>query len=299
MHEGDAAGRGLRGRLCCDHHENEGTALTGSGAAGAAAEIRPGSAGYPSRVANRLARPATLYVFGNPALLAASPAVAVAGSRAAPAPALADAAAIGAECAKRGWMVVTGGARGVDAAAVDGALSAGGRALIVLAEGIESGKARAMLRQHPAERVAVVSQFAPRAGWKSWQAMVRNGLILAFADALVTVAFGEGGERPESPGTLSKQPLSGTLDAVIKAIGFAGKPGWEDFAGAWSLSPVPRSERQPVDARAVNLAASPAAAIADIETRLQSAAPADSLAAAFAGGEVDERTQLPLFVLER
>jgi hypothetical protein len=273
--------------------------LTGSGVAGVAAEIRPGSAGYPSRVANRLARPATLYVLGNPGLLTASPAVAVAGARAAPPAALADAAAIGAECAKRGWMVVTGGARGVDAAAVEGALSAGGRALVVLAEGIEGGKARAMLRQYPAEGVAVVSQFAPRAAWKSWQAMVRNGLILAFADALVAVAFGESGERAASPGTASKQALSGTLDAVVKATGVAGKPGWEEFAGAWSLSPIPRSDRQTVDTRAVHLATSPAAAIAEIAARLAAAEPANSLPSARARGEIDERTQPPLFVLER
>ncbi|WBL37397.1 DNA-processing protein DprA [Tepidiforma flava] len=255
--------------------------------------------GYPERLRRRLTRPALLHVLGDLDLLSATPALAVAGSRAAPARSLEDAAQLGAECARRGWLVISGGARGVDTSAVEGALAAGGRAVVVLAEGIETGKGRALLRRFAGHRFAVVSQFAPRAGWKSWQAMARNGLILAFSDALVAVAFGEGGERPDSPGTLSKQALSGTLDAVIKATGFAGKPGWEDFAGAWSLSPIPRSERQPVDGGAVHSATSPAAAIAEIAARLVAAAPANSLPATRTGGEVDEPTQPPLFVVER
>ena len=93
---------------------------------------------YPSLLAHSPQSPAYLWLQGDPALLSRT-AVAVVGSRAATQLGLRMAEEIGAGLAREGVVVVSGCARGIDAAAHRAALAVGGVTVGVLAGGLDVG----------------------------------------------------------------------------------------------------------------------------------------------------------------
>ncbi|NPB05205.1 MAG: DNA-processing protein DprA [Aquificae bacterium] len=109
------------------------------------------------------------------------------------------ASAFAAELARAGFMVVSGGAEGVDLAAHEGALAAGGRTAVVLGEGL----ARYLERNRPfAERVLesggfLVSQFPPFFAPAKWSFPKRNALIAVLGLFGLLVV-----EAPERSGAL-------------------------------------------------------------------------------------------------
>jgi len=121
------------------------------------------------------------------------PAVAIVGSRAGTPYALMVADRLAADLAARGVVVVSGLARGVDAAAHQGALAAGGQTVAVLGCGAD--------RVYPAEHKqlasaiaaqgAVVSEFAPGTPPTPRFFPRRNRIISALARAVVVVEAGE------------------------------------------------------------------------------------------------------------
>jgi predicted Rossmann fold nucleotide-binding protein DprA/Smf involved in DNA uptake len=154
-------------------------------------------AAYPRRLKKKLGQsaPPLLYGAGETSLLDGG-GLAVVGSRNASEAALEFTRDVARACARDGLGVVSGGAKGVDVAAMQGAGDAGGVVIGVLAAdllrasvnrqnriGIESGQ------------LVLTSPFNPEAGFNAGNAMARNRYIYALADYALVVdsAEGEGG----------------------------------------------------------------------------------------------------------
>ncbi|MCU0499649.1 MAG: DNA-protecting protein DprA [Anaerolineae bacterium] len=144
---------------------------------------------YPQRlcVLSGDQAPKRLYVWGNEALWY-SPAVSVCGSRQVSEKGLAVTADTVAQLVQRGYVIVSGHARGVDHIAHLTALQQGGNTIIVAAEGILSFRLRADLKKLASpDRVLILSEFSPNASWHVGRAMTRNRTILALSDAMILV----------------------------------------------------------------------------------------------------------------
>ena len=154
-------------------------------------------ADYPRRLKQRLQRaaPAILFGCGNRELLGAS-SIAVVGSRHACEADIDFAARIGRRAAECGELVVSGGAAGVDHAAMFGALHAEGTAVGVLAENLLRAATSTKYRQHlMSGDLALVSPFNPEAPFVVGNAMARNKYVYCLAhDAIVVCSTaGRGG----------------------------------------------------------------------------------------------------------
>lgn len=147
-----------------------------------------GSAFYPARLARLDDAPPLLFVRGNPGLLLAR-CVAMVGARAATPYGVRVARQVACELARAGLVVVSGLALGVDAAAHQGALEAGGATLAFLACGPERiyPNAHRGLAGQVAAQGAVVSEFPVGAPPRSFHFPYRNRLISAISEAVVVV----------------------------------------------------------------------------------------------------------------
>lgn len=157
--------------------------------------LSTGDAAYPPALARLLGgkAPGVLYCQGNLDLLA-KPAVGFCGSRKASEKGLGVAADCATQLAKSGIVVASGYAAGVDYTAHKAALEAGGQTILVLPEGLEHFRIRKTLAEAwDWERVLVISQFPPSAGWKAFRAMERNTLIIALSRAMVVIEAGATG----------------------------------------------------------------------------------------------------------
>lgn len=157
--------------------------------------IEPGELGYPAAVTRLLGQktPSSLYCLGNLALLK-RPAVGFCGSRKASARGLAVADDCARQLVREGFVVASGYAAGVDFTAHKAALEAGGQTIMVLPEGLEHFRIRKTLAEDwDWNRVLVISQFPPAAGWKAYRAMERNNLIIAMSRAMIVIEAGSTG----------------------------------------------------------------------------------------------------------
>lgn len=152
---------------------------------------------YPGKWKARLKEeaPPILYGCGEVGLLE-SGGLAVVGSREVNDELLTYTAKIGNLAASSGQTLVSGGARGVDQAAMRGALTAGGAVVGVLADSLEKA---VLVRDHREalmeQQLTLISPYDPVAGFNVGHAMQRNKLIYALADAALVVNsdFNKGG----------------------------------------------------------------------------------------------------------
>ncbi|MET8028010.1 DNA-processing protein DprA [Streptomyces avermitilis] len=153
--------------------------------------ICPGDAEWPAQLDDLAdARPTGLWVRGRPSLrMWALRSVAVVGARACTEYGAHMAAALGAGLAERGWVVVSGGAYGVDGAAHRGALGAGGATVAVLACGVDQPYPRGHteLISRIAEQGLVVGELPPGAHPTPSRFILRNRVIAALTRGTVVV----------------------------------------------------------------------------------------------------------------
>lgn len=148
---------------------------------------------YPGRLKKRLgtAAPPLFFGCGDQRLLGLG-GVAFIGSRNAGERDLVFTRKMAAETARVGCSVVSGGARGVDEAAMLAALEAEGTVTGVLADGLlraaSSSKYRKWLRRGD---LALISPYHPEARFQVGNAMGRNKYIYSLADAAVVVTCEE------------------------------------------------------------------------------------------------------------
>ena len=145
---------------------------------------------YPRRLKARLREdaPAVIYGCGDMSLLE-SGGLAVVGSRHVDDSLIDYTMAVGRLAARAGRTLVSGGAKGIDQAAMRGALEAGGKVSGVLADSLEK---TTMNREHRNllldGQLVLISPYDPSAGFNVGNAMQRNKLIYALADASLVVS---------------------------------------------------------------------------------------------------------------
>lgn len=152
---------------------------------------------YPERLRKRLKekRPPVLFGCGSKELLADG-GVAIVGSRDADDVGLAFAEELGDIAANTGYVVVSGGSRGVDQKAMLGALKRGGNVVGVLGDSLLRAASSADHRDFLLSgNLTLVSPFNPEFRFDISRAMGRNKCIYCLADGAVVVssAFRKGG----------------------------------------------------------------------------------------------------------
>lgn len=151
---------------------------------------------YPERLRGIVNPPLALFVVGDPGLLA-QPQLAIVGSRAATPQGLDNARAFAAELARRGLIVTSGLALGIDGAAHQGALDGGGATLAICGTGLDRvypARHKALAHALVERGGALVSELAPGAGARREHFPRRNRLIAGLSlGTLVVEASRESG----------------------------------------------------------------------------------------------------------
>jgi DNA processing protein len=157
-------------------------------------------AAYPTNLRMVHDRPPALFVRGE-----LSPAdersVAVVGSRKASPESLEKAAEIARDLVAQDFVIVSGLAAGIDSAAHQATLDAGGRTVAVIGTGLRHHfpKQNAELQEQLGRESAVISQFWPGQEPRRWTFLQRNAVMSGFARASVVVeASDESGARMQA-----------------------------------------------------------------------------------------------------
>lgn len=179
---------------------------------------------YPRRLKMRLKddAPPVLYGCGEAAILDKG-GLAVVGSRHVDDVLLAYTENIGQLAAQARCTLVSGGARGIDQAAMRGALEAGGRVVGVLADSLERAALNRENRNSLMDgQLVLVSPYDPMAGFNVGHAMQRNKLIYALADSALVVCsdYEKGGTWAGAVEQLEKLRL---VPVYVRSNGEIGK----------------------------------------------------------------------------
>ncbi|MFI9275334.1 DNA-processing protein DprA [Kitasatospora sp. NPDC052896] len=151
----------------------------------------PGDAEWPSQLDDLAdATPVGLWVLGTGSLrLLALRSVAVVGARACTSYGAHVAGELAAQLGERGWVVVSGAAYGIDAAAHRGALAVGGATVAVLACGVDVAYPRGHheLIRRIAEQGQLVSELPPGEHPNRFRFVLRNRVMAALTRGTVVV----------------------------------------------------------------------------------------------------------------
>jgi DNA processing protein len=179
--DGAGSGAGERGNAPGDHRY---------GAAGTRC-LEPGDADYPAALRDLHDPPPQLWARGR-LVTAAPPVVAIVGSRNASPYGIRAAKVLASACARAGVAVVSGLARGIDGAAHQATLDAGGRTVAVLGTGVDVYYPRSHreLQRRVAEDGLLLSEHLPLSSGHGGAFPRRNRLIAALASVVVVVEAG-------------------------------------------------------------------------------------------------------------
>lgn len=215
-------------------------------------------AAYPRRLKTRLgtAAPAVLYGCGDVRLLEGG-GLAVVGSRDVSDALIAYTESVGHLAARAECSIVSGGARGVDQAAMRGAWINDGKAVGVLADSLEKAALNSEHRDALREgRLVLTSPYDPSAAFNVGHAMQRNKLIYALADAALVVNsdVNKGGTWAGAKEQLDKLNFVrvyvrsvGAPSAGLEALRDGGAEPWpepnttEDFIATLQRPAAPKS----------------------------------------------------------
>jgi predicted Rossmann fold nucleotide-binding protein DprA/Smf involved in DNA uptake len=200
---------------------------------------------YPERLRRTLwsASPALLFGAGNVSRLALG-GLAVVGSRDTAEEGLSFTGRVAERCAAQGVQVISGGARGVDQAAVAAALEAGGGVVAVLADRLDraatSRDAKEPLRQG---RLTLISPYEPECGFTVGRAMGRNKDIYALADYSLVVRFatGAGGTWAGAVEQLGRNKRASVPLPLFVRVAHNPEDGVQDLRNNGAL-PFPEAE---------------------------------------------------------
>jgi len=170
------------------------------------------SQAYPPRLRDLSDSPAAFRVVGElPELLRA---ISIVGTRRADDEALDFAYALGREAALLGFVVVSGGAVGVDRAAHEGAIDGGGRTLVVLPTGLDAPypPVNHDLFARVIESGCLLTEAEDGAAPKPGRFLKRNRLIAALGRSTVVV------QAPARSGALSTARIAQRLGRTVFAV---------------------------------------------------------------------------------
>lgn len=179
-------------------------------------------AAYPERLRQIDAPPALLYVKGKNLPFDERVVIGVVGSRRASPYGIEKAAELGRDLARRGAVVVSGVAQGVDAAALRSAIRAGGTVCSVLGGGIDVvyPSSSADLYRVVPQVGTLISEYPPGTATEGWHYPIRNRIISGLSLGVAAV------EASVKSGTLitARTALDQNRD-VFAFPGLAGNPG--------------------------------------------------------------------------
>ena len=175
--------------------------------------IHLGTPEYPRLLAEISDPPTCIWSRGDRALLSAT-AVAVIGARAASQEGLIAASEIAFDLARAGIVVVSGLARGIDAAAHRGALDAGGKTIAVLGTGIDRvyPAENELLHGEIASSGLLISELPPGTPPLDWHFPRRNRIISGLSRAVVVV------EARDKSGSLITARLAADQGRDVMAV---------------------------------------------------------------------------------
>lgn len=247
-----------------------------------AIEILPwGASDYPVALREIPGAPLLLYRAGKG--WTGGEAVAVVGSRAPTGPGREFARLLSGELAAAGWTVVSGMARGIDAAAHKGALRAGGTTVAVLGCGVDVAYPRehAQLRDEILEQGAVFSEYPPGSLPLAHRFPERNRIVCGLSRGVIVA------EAPERSGALITARLA--LEQGRDVMVVPGNPWFAHTGGSNRL---------------LREGATPVCSVADVQGVLGSPPPvvvpgiAERVLAALEGerhvGEIAEAVSVPV-----
>jgi DNA processing protein len=175
---------------------------------------------FPQRLKALVDPPFGLFCQGDPSALApsaATPVIAIVGSRRPTAAGVDLCRVLARGLAERGAVIVSGLALGIDAAAHAGALDAGGTTVAVVGCGVDVvyPQRHSHLRSAIMEHGAVVSEYWYGTPPAPWRFPARNRIVAGLADAVVVV------EAAERSGALITADFALELGRPVLAV-----PGW-------------------------------------------------------------------------